>query len=130
MLRTRAAIVVVMPLALMLGMWRTAGQMRSFAALSDVDQEQNDGSGTDILTGFYQRGQTFTAGKTGSLDRVSLYLGQDSASIDLTVEIRSTVDGAPASILRGTSFTGVAPHTPQWIDVSFSAAPGHTTHKL
>jgi opacity protein-like surface antigen len=100
-------------------------------AAGTLDQEQSttDGSsaGTDMC-----RAQTFTAGLTGNLDRVSLLLEKGSHESDLTVQIRDTSPaGAPGStVLAGApGSTVLASRTVAraavgsgmvWVDVDFA----------
>jgi hypothetical protein len=91
------------------------------ATADSVDQSQT------ISTSFQRLGlmaQTFTAGVTGSLDRVSLMSDTSFGSVKLTVQIQSvTAAGAPSGTILGSSlFQGTLTCCRQFHDFAFSPA--------
>jgi len=73
-------------------------------AAGTLDQQQTSTSGGAIILGATNTlAQTFTAGISGKLDQVELYLGEQGATSSLTVEIRNTVAGEPGSIVLATT---------------------------
>lgn len=83
---------------------------------SDTKDQHQD---TDVTiswdAGDNATAQTFTAGMTGQLDRVSLY-GRPGDWHTMSVELR---DGGPSGTLLGTA-TDVAPANGAWFDAGFS----------
>jgi hypothetical protein len=77
------------------------------ALAGTLDQEQTDGSGpgTVASASFPQSlAQSFTAGASGGLDQVDLYLGWDvTPTAPLTVEIRDMSAGVPDMVLASES---------------------------
>jgi PKD repeat protein len=91
------------------------------AAADSVDQAQT------ISTSFQRLGtmaQTFTAGVTGQLDRVSLASDTSFGSVKLTVQIQSvTAAGVPSGTILGSSaFQGTVICCRQFHDFAFSPA--------
>lgn len=90
------------------------------AAADSVDQAQT------ISTSFQRLGtmaQTFTAGVTGQLDRVSLASDTSFGSVKLTVQIQSVTAGAPSGTILGSSaFQGTVTCCRQFHDFAFSPA--------
>src|SRR3712207_15052 len=88
-----------------------------------LDQQQTSADGRIQVT---SRGafQTFTAGKTGKLDKVSIYIGCCGAEGVPTSDLRVEVLAATSAhvMIPASSFTNNG--TLNWVDVSFgSAAP-------
>jgi hypothetical protein len=77
------------------------------ALAGTLDQEQTDGSGPGtVVTAFGPQSlaQSFTAGASGRLDQVDLYLGWDATpTAPLTVEIRDMSAGVPDMVLASES---------------------------
>lgn len=73
--------------------------------------------------------QTFTAGLSGPLDRIKLYLGEPVASLDehdVTVEITDTVGGSPGSTVLASALvepSQMSEHEGSWVEVKFSSPP-------
>jgi chitodextrinase len=90
-------------------------------AADAVDQSQTIGTSFQQLA---TMAQTFTAGVTGQLDRVSLSSDTTSGSVRLTVEIQSvTAAGAPSgTVLGSSSFQGTVICCRQFHDFAFSPA--------
>ncbi len=72
--------------------------------------------------------QTFTAGLSGPLDRVDLYLDNASSTAPLTVEIRNTSGGAPGSSVLASASVPAASVSSLggWVTVEF-ASPAAVT---
>ena len=69
--------------------------------------------------------QTFTAGLSGKLSSVSLFLGDFSSSLDLGVQLRDTVGGGPgsntlASAVVDNDSVGA---TGEWVNIPFASPP-------
>jgi DNA-binding beta-propeller fold protein YncE len=126
-------LVFVAPLVVVLCVLVEPGVARASGTLDrQLDQSQTDTSGggsfiagpDNALQG--SLAQTFTAGVTGGLDRVGLYLDNGSATGPLTVEIRNTSGGAPGSTVLASASVPAASVTPSggWVGVDFpSPAP-------
>ena len=92
------------------------------AAAGTLDQQQTTTNQYGIIGGpdswRISSAQTFTAGETGDLDRVDLYLRESDApnnSAGLTVEIRKVSAGAPGSdVLASDTLTPA--EIPDWFD--------------
>jgi hypothetical protein len=74
---------------------------------------------------FFWLAQTFTAGVTGSLDKVDLLLARNGSPGDLTVEIRSVSGGVPSSTVLAAATVTESSVTPEgfpvWVSVPFVA---------
>jgi hypothetical protein len=90
------------------------------AAADSVDQSQT------ISTSFQRldlMAQTFTAGVTGQVDRVSLASDTSFGFVRLTVQIQSVTGGAPSgTVLGSSSFSGTVTCCRQFHDFAFSPA--------
>jgi len=88
------------------------------AATDSVDQSQT------ISTSFQRLGlmaQTFTAGMTGQVDRVSLASDTSYGFVTLTVQIQSVKGGAPSgTVLGSSSFSGTVLCCRQFHDFAFT----------
>ena len=75
-------------------------------ALGTVDQQQTDASSVSpVLFPNAASAQTFTAGRTGTLDQVDLFLqttGQVPTTGNVIVQIRNAVGDLPGSTILGT----------------------------
>jgi hypothetical protein len=91
----------------------------------NLDQWANPGSNWYGSTGTAATmtfGQTFTAGKTGMLPEVDLYLQDDSESSSLSVTIEGTTGGLPDdSKVIATSASSTLPTSPAWVPFYFSS---------
>ena len=107
------------------------------AATGTLDQQQvtdahSAGFGVYGPTNRYNQSspaQTFTAAKTGALDRVDLFAenSNGSATDPLTIELRNTVGGAPGAVLASATLPPASiPSTPDWVEVDF-ATPASVT---
>jgi hypothetical protein len=99
--------------------------MGSAGATGTLDQSQTSASaGFDALTTQAARlGQTFTAGLTGSLDQVDLFLVRNGSPGDLTVAIEASAGGIPAGMVLATATvaeSSLALDVPAWLPVPFS----------
>ena len=97
-----------------------------------LDQQQpTEGSGWVGVTSTKSAGQTFTAGVTGSLSRISLMLGVNSANTDLTVQIYDTSGGLPTGSPLATTtiprssvnVVGPVEDPLGWVNATFAAPP-------
>lgn len=88
------------------------------AATDSVDQSQT------ISTSFQRlglMGQTFTAGVSGDMDRVSLASDTSFGFVKLTVQIQSVTGGAPSgTVLGSSSFSGTLTCCRQFHDFAFT----------
>jgi low density lipoprotein receptor-related protein 5/6 len=123
----RLSLALVAPLVVVLSLFVAPGLARASEML---DQSQTDTSaGEFIVTGPDNSNpeslaQTFTAGVTGRLDRVDLYLRNDfSETAPLTVEIRDTSGGAPGSTVLASASLAAArvPSGGGWVKVGFAS---------
>jgi hypothetical protein len=89
-----------------------------------VDQQQTTFDGALAVGEGVSRAQTFTAGRTGTLDRVDLFLHRDAGTVEpLAVEIRDVVGGAPGNpVLAAATVpaTSIPPSPGAWVPVTFS----------
>jgi hypothetical protein len=98
-------------------------------AAGTLDQQVISTDQAPAVYGTYVTAQVFTAGITGELDQVGLYLstgiGPGSPADDLTVQIWTTTSGAPASPISGASATvlrtAVPSGSPTWVYVPIGA---------
>ncbi len=112
------------------------GAQVAAAQADTLDQSQTDTSGAALAIigpssanyGPQSVAQTFTAGLSGALDRVQLYVANNTSSNSdpLTVQITDTSSGAPGSTVLAT--TTIAPGAVSsspggWVEADFSAAP-------
>ena len=93
----------------------SAGGVLAIADTEDQHQDVADAAAWDA--GDFGGAQTFTAGISGGIDRVSLWGMTTGWSI--AVEIH---DGDPTGTLLGTSSTNIPPTSGTWLDVAFSPA--------
>ena len=91
----------------------------SIPSLSIVDQQCKTVSG---YLGLQNQTQTFTAGATGNLDKISLYLGNpngDASATTLTVQVIE-VSGTNGLVLGSQTYTYPAQWGFEYIDFNFS----------
>ncbi len=102
----------------------------AIAAQADtLDQQQTEAITAQAIDGPsnafpLSEAQTFTAGLSGWIDRVQVYLSGDSNTEDLTVEIRTVnSSGSPtATVLASTSVPAAAiSSTAGWVEADFSS---------
>jgi hypothetical protein len=96
-------------------------------ALADtLDQQQPNSDGGAAVFATESLAQTFTAGLTGPLDRVELFLVADSSSPDapMTVEIRDVSGGSPgtAVLAAGSVPQSAVSSTDAWVPITFATA--------
>jgi hypothetical protein len=107
----------------------TPGGITQVAAAGTLDQSQTTSTSGcfGVVAGPNQWAQTFTAGISGTLDQVSLFLAQSGPpNGNLTVQIKTTVGGSPALGLTLTSATVPVTSVPvyptfRWVSVPLSA---------
>ena len=125
--RLGLALALLLAVALALGHGNGA-----LAADNVLDQQQTswDGGSHTVITGSQSRAQTFTAGMTGYLDRVSLNLLRNSvfgSPGDLTVAIYATSGGLPTGAALVTTTISqdrvVSYPSYSWVDVYFESPP-------
>jgi hemolysin type calcium-binding protein len=69
-----------------------------------LDQQQITATAFAVVAQEQSRAQTFTAGRTGTLDRVDLFLYRGPDTVQpLTLEIRNTVGGMPGSTVLASA---------------------------
>lgn len=94
-----------------------------------LDQSQTTYAVPSYFYGAYYKGQTFTAGLTGRLDKISLYLAKLGSPSNFIVEIRDESGDLPgtnllasqeisASLVSAWETEGI-----DWIDIIFSSPP-------
>ena len=93
----------------------SAGSALAAPDTLDQHQETSDYAG-GFDSGDYVTAQTFTAGISGGLDRVSLYGVTTDPNSHLTVKL---VEGDPTGTILATN-TDVAPGSGGWFDATFS----------
>lgn len=121
-------------IALGLTMALTAAPV-SAGALGTLDQQQTDADNARAVAGSLETAQVFTAGITGLLDHLDLWLSTGSGgapggpggplTTDLTVEIWTVASGAPDAPIPGASTSVALADVPQgpalWVQVPISA---------
>ena len=86
-----------------------------------LDQSQTVATGANSLR--TPMAQTFTAGSTGSIDRVSLMVATMSGPVTAAVQLQTVSGGKPSGNVLGTStFSGSVSCCHLWHDFSFSPA--------
>ena len=110
----------VVGLLLAAGLW-LAVTAPAQAASDAVDQSQQVATSANNLRS--PMAQTFTAGASGQLDRVSLMVATAAGAVAATVQIQSVAGGKPSGIVLGTStFAGTVNCCHQWHDFGFNPA--------
>jgi hypothetical protein len=96
----------------------------SASATGTIDQSQTTTSGLSVTTAASQwTAQTFTAGITGNLDQVDLFLFRVGSAGDLTVQIQTVSGGVPSgNVLASTTLAeaNVSASSYSWISVPLS----------
>jgi hypothetical protein len=87
--------------------------------------DQSDTTVTAIANSSSNLAQTFTAGKTGLLTNVQLYMASSSGSLNVTVE--TTSSGLPSGVGVANSNPATPTTTAGWVDFSFPAPPAVTS---
>jgi len=91
------------------------------AAGDAIDQSQLIATGANSLR--TPMAQTFTAGATSNIDRVSLMISTTVGAVTATVQLRTVSGGKPtATVLGSSSFTGSVNCCRQWRDFAFNPA--------
>jgi hypothetical protein len=96
-------------------------------ALADTLDQQQPTGGSDVrVQSTESLAQTFTAGLTGSLDRVELLAGAPDSVPDapMTVEIRNVSGGSPGTtvLAAGSVPPSAVSSTDAWVPVTFGTA--------
>ncbi len=118
-------------MALAAGLW-LALVVPVQAATDAVDQSQQSASASNSLT-TTPMAQTFVAGATGLIDKVSLMIATvgttaSNGPVTANVQIRSVSGGKPTATVLGTSaFNGSVACCRKWHDFLFSAGAPVTT---
>ena len=97
----------------------------SALATSGVLDQSNASTGLSAGTSG-MLAQTFTAGKTGSLTEVDLYMEGDNAHA-INVTIQATTGGLPNGTVLATSGFGTPPNVVAWVPFSISSQPSITS---
>ncbi|HLZ96085.1 MAG TPA: PKD domain-containing protein [Candidatus Dormibacteraeota bacterium] len=105
--------------ALAAGLWLAV--VPSAQASGDtLDQSQTVATGANSLR--TPMAQTFTAGATGRVDRVSLMIATTSGSVTAVVQLQSVSGGKPSGLVLGSSsFTGYINCCHAWHDFVFAS---------
>ncbi len=91
------------------------------SAADALDQSQPFFSGQQAL--HTVMAQTFTAGSTGAIDRVSLMVSTAGGASAISVQLQTTSGGKPSGTVLGTStFSGTVACCHQWHDFAFTPA--------
>jgi hypothetical protein len=123
MRRVRARRVVWVSISCMV----LAAVVQSGARAGELDQQQPNFGKTAFIGGATQQSQTFTAGKTGLLDRIDLGVHKDAScgpgANPLHVEIRSATNDLPDAITLATVDvpSETVPSSAQFFAVPFPA---------
>ena len=105
-------------LLLAAGLWLTV-TVPAQAAGDAIDQSQQVATSLNSLSS--PMAQTFTAGSSGQLDRVSLMVATTSGAVVATVQIQSVTGGKPTGNVLGTStFAGTVNCCHLWHDFVFN----------
>lgn len=94
----------------------------------ELDQEQSSTTQYANLSNFAydQYGQTFTAGLTGNLGKVSLYIQNDN-QVSVTMQIQGTASGVPNGTVLATTTVDIPAYgAGRWVDFIFSS-PANVT---
>jgi hypothetical protein len=90
-------------------------------AADQTDQSQPFFTGSQAFA--TPMAQTFTAGGSGAVDRVSLMVSSSTGATSISVQLQSTTGGKPSGTVLGTStFNGSVPCCHQWHDFTFNPA--------
>ncbi|HEY5486988.1 MAG TPA: hypothetical protein VIK06_05010 [Candidatus Limnocylindrales bacterium] len=117
----RRAAVLVIP-ALVFALLASPGLT---AATSGTPDQSN--SPTEVSCSNYSSSplaQTFTAGKSGPLSGVDLWMDQDGSAA-VTLSIEGTTAGQPDDTVLATA-SAIPPGTGAWVDFTFSSPPSVT----
>lgn len=113
-------------LALCAGLFLLGLMPGSALATSGVLDQSNASTGLSAGTAS-MLAQTFTAGKTGSLTEVDLFMNGDGAHA-INATIQATSGGLPNGTVLATSGSGTPPTgSGSWVPFSFSSQPGITS---
>jgi hypothetical protein len=126
-MRFRPVLAIMLILSLLLGI-----QAPASAATTEIEDQQMVADGNDGLwiNSSQWGAQTFTAGKTGTLTRVDLYLQSVSGQIGVKVEIRAVDTGTGAPIggqqfgvagVALASATATATNAGGWAQATFAS---------
>ena len=95
-------------------------------ATDTLDQSQTATGFSVTVNNTQMLAQTFTAGMTGQIDQLSLFLGQQFAAGGGAIQIQSVAAGQPSGTSLGaTTYSGFIPAG--WRDYPFGAAVSVTT---
>lgn len=130
-MRSRVALILTI---LGLAMAVSAVPVTAGTPLGTLDQQQTAANNAHAVAGSIETAQVFTAGITGQLDHVDLWLSTgpgggggpfDPLTTDLTVEIWTVASGAPAALIPGASASVAVADVPfgepLWVQVPISA---------
>jgi Bacterial Ig-like domain (group 3) len=98
------------------------------SAAGTLDQQQANTTGVNLgLESVDAGGQTFTAGISGELNQVEIYVSQFSltmaATLPLTVEITTVAGGKPSTTTLASSTVPSSSVSGGWVVFSFAVAP-------
>jgi uncharacterized repeat protein (TIGR01451 family) len=101
----------------------------AWAGTLDQEQAQTSTGGTTVsgpssgIVGGTSAAQTITAGISGHLDQVDLYINNITGTDPLTVEIRDVdSNGAPGTTVLASTSATYSLSTPDWVSFTFSSA--------
>ena len=128
-MRIRVALLLTL---ITLGLAMTVIAAPAAAGGGTLDQQSTTFNNIEAITSTFNAAQLFTAGRSGQLDQVDLYLGRSDSPFPppgpgsvLTVEIWTVTGGALASPIPGASATvleaDVPSNTQTWVSVPISA---------
>jgi PKD domain-containing protein/Big-like domain-containing protein len=93
-------------------------------ASDTIDQSQQVATGANTLR--TPMAQTFTAGSSGQIDRVSIEIATSYGALSVNLQIQGVTGGKPdGSILGSSSFSGSV-NGAQWHDFAFTSTAGVT----
>jgi hypothetical protein len=106
--------------------WAAWALVPGMALADTLDQQQPNSEGDTQIQSTATEAQTFTAGLTGGLDRVELFLGAGGfgPTLPLTVEIRDVSGGPPGTtvLASGSVDPSAVTSTDAWIPITFATA--------
>ena len=94
------------------------------AQAGNIDQQQTSVGFLYPINSTTSTAQTFTAGQSGQLDQVDLYLDKVSASLQLNIELRNAVGGSPGTQVLANAILppSAVPASPAFVPVNFPAS--------
>lgn len=100
-----------------------AGLVPVALAADTLDQKQELVNGSLSVPGSFSQVQSFTAGLSGRLTRVSVHVANPSLAVDLTVQVQTlNQTGTPSGIALASQSLSLSPGSARWVEVAFDQA--------